>query len=165
MLGAILLLHFGSFHILALFWRARGIYASTIMANPLHAPSLSEFWGKRWNLGFRDLAHDCIFRPANKCVSAGVASLLVFGVSGVIHDLVISFPAHGGYGLPTSYFLLQGLGVRMERSRFGKRLGIAEGMRGRLFLTLIVGAPVFWLFHPPFVMRVIIPFMHAIHAL
>jgi hypothetical protein len=26
----------------------------------------SEFWGKRWNLGFRQLAHEFIFRPLQK---------------------------------------------------------------------------------------------------
>jgi hypothetical protein len=165
MLGAILLLHFGSFHILALVCRVRGIYAPAIMASPLRAQSLGEFWGKRWNLGFRDLAHDFMFRPANKCVSAGAASLLVFGISGVIHDLVISLPARGGYGLPTFYFLLQGLGVVVERSRIGKQVGLGGGIRGRLFLGLVAGVPVFWLFHPVFVMRVMVPFMQAIRAL
>lgn len=165
MLGIILLLHFGVFHLLALLLRACGICAPAIMSTPLRAQSLSEFWGKGWNLGFRDLAHELIFRPAHNYLHAGPTSLLVFLVSGLVHDLVISLPARGGYGLPTFYFLLQGLGVTVERSRAGKQLGLGEGIRGRLFLGLIAGVPVFWLFHPPFVRRVILPFMHAIHAL
>jgi hypothetical protein len=32
-------------------------------------------------------------------------------------------------------------------------------------MAVVITAPVFWLFHPWFVMRVIIPFMQAIHAL
>jgi alginate O-acetyltransferase complex protein AlgI len=90
---------------------------------------------------------------------------LVFVVSGIIHDLVISLPAGGGYGLPTIYFALQGTGVAVERSRLGKRFGLGRGIRGWCFMVVFLTVPVFWLFHPWFVMRVILPFMHAIHAL
>ena len=163
--GLILLLHFGSFHLLALFWQSRGINAQAIMAQPLASRSLSEFWGKRWNLGFRQLAFDIIFRPLHRRIGAAGASVLVFLASGLIHDLVISLPARGGYGLPTGYFLFQGFGVMLERSCLGKRIGLQGGVRGWLFLFVVAAAPAFWLFHPPFVVRVILPFMHTIRAL
>ncbi len=163
--GLIFLLHFGSFHLIALFWQAVGIAAEPIMSNPILSKTLSEFWGKRWNLGFRQLAHDLIFRPLYKRTGVTPAGLLVFAASGLIHDLVISLPAHGGYGLPTGYFLLQGLGVTMERSALGKRLGLQQGATGWIFMAVVTAAPAFWLFHPPFVLRVILPFMHAIRAL
>lgn len=163
--GLILLLHFGSFHLIALFWQAMGIDAEPIMSKPILSKTLSEFWGKRWNLGFRRLAHEFIFRPLYRRTGVAVAGLLVFAASGLIHDLVISLPARGGYGLPTAYFILQGLGVTLERSTLGRRLGLQTGVSGWLFMLLVTAAPVFWLFHPPFVMRVILPFMHAIHAL
>ena len=86
-------------------------------------------------------------------------------VSGLIHDLVISLPARGGYGLPTLYFLLQGAGVAVERSRFGGRFGLGHGARGWCFMMVFLVVPVFGLFHPWFVLRVILPFMRAIHAL
>jgi hypothetical protein len=34
-----------------------------------------------------------------------------------------------------------------------------------LFMAVFIVGPVFLLFHPPFVLRVILPFMKAIHAL
>ena len=68
-------------------------------------------WGKRWNLGFRQLAHELIFRPLYRTLGPETAGFLVFTASGLIHDLVISLPARGGYGLPTLYFLIQGAGV------------------------------------------------------
>jgi alginate O-acetyltransferase complex protein AlgI len=98
-------------------------------------------------------------------LGAGNAGFLVFVVSGLVHDLVISLPPRAGYGLPTLYFLLQGAGVRIERSRLGTRLGLARGARGWVFMMVFLVAPIFWLFHPWFVMRVILPFMQAIHAL
>ena len=165
MAGLILLLHFGTFQIVALMWRAAGVNARPIMSAPLRATSLAEFWGKRWNLGFRQLGYELIFRPLHRSLGVELAGLLVFSVSGLIHDLVISVPARGGYGLPTGYFLLQGAGITMEHSRWGKRLGLAHGTRGWLFMAVFVAAPVFWLFHPWFVMRVILPFMQAIRAL
>ena len=165
LLGLVLLLHFGSFHLIALFWQSLGVCAQPIMAAPILSRSLSEFWGKRWNRGFRQLAFDLIFQPLHMSIGAGAAGLSVFLVSGLIHDLVISVPAHGGYGLPTGYFLLQGLGVSLERSSPGRRLGLQRGISGWLYMFVFTAGPAFWLFHPPFVMRVILPFMRAIGAL
>jgi hypothetical protein len=165
LLGLIFLLHFGSFHLMALFWQARGVMAQPIMSKPILAKTLSEFWGKRWNLGFRQLAYTLIFRPLHRRIGAAAAGLMVFLASGLIHDLVISLPARGGYGLPTLYFVLQGLGSTLERSKLGKNLGLQEGFPAWIFLLVVTAAPAFWLFHPAFVLRVILPFMHAIRAL
>ena len=165
MLGLILLLHFGSFQLIALVWQTFGVRAKPIMSAPLRSTSLAEFWGKRWNLGFRQLSYELIFRPLHRTLGAEAAGLLVFLVSGLIHDLVISLPARAGYGLPTAYFLLQGTGIAIEHTGSGKRLGLGKGVRGWLFMAAFVTGPVFWLFHPWFVLRVILPFMQAIHAL
>jgi hypothetical protein len=164
MLGIILILHFGAFHILSLAWRSAGVDAPPIMQALLSSASLSDFWGRRWNLGFRHLTHRLIFTPVR--IRAGVvpAILLSFLASGVIHDVVISFPARGGYGMPTGYFMLQGLGVLIERSPLGKRLGLSSGIRGRLLAVIFAGAPAFILFHPLFVRGVILPFLSAIGA-
>jgi hypothetical protein len=165
MVGLILLLHFGTFQIVALLWQSLGVRAETIMSAPLRSTSLGEFWGKRWNLGFRQLAHQLVFHPLYRTLGAGTAGFMVFAVSGLIHDLVISLSARAGYGLPTLYFLLQGAGVTVEHSRFGKRFGLGRGVHGWCFMMLFLTAPVFGLFHPWFVLRVILPFMRAIHAL
>jgi hypothetical protein len=165
MLGLLLVLHFGIFQVLALVWQSLGVEAVPIMSAPLRSTSLSEFWGKRWNLGFRQLSYDLIFRPLNRKFGTGGAGFLVFVASGLIHDLVISIPARGGYGLPTLYFMLQGLGVAVERSDTGKRLGLRRGLRGWLLMAAFTAGPVFWLFHPPFVRHVMLPFMKVIHAL
>jgi Membrane bound O-acyl transferase family len=165
LLGLALLLHFGSFQLLSLLWQSLGIRAIPIMSAPLRSTSLGEFWGKRWNLGFRQLAYELIFRPSRRMLGAEWAGFLVFVVSGLVHDLVISLPAGAGYGLPTLYFMVQGAGIAIEHSRFGKGLGLSRGARGWFFTVVLVVGPVFGLFHPWFVRRVTIPFMQAIHAL
>jgi hypothetical protein len=97
---------------------------------------------------------------ARRIGSAG-ATLSAFVVSGLIHEIVISLPAGAGYGMPTAYFLLQGTAVLIQR----KIAGLRGALSGWLFTTIVVAAPVFWLFHPPFVARVIVPFLRAIGAL
>jgi hypothetical protein len=165
MVGMVLIAHFGSFHIVSLLWKTGGVDTVTIMASPLRSSSLREFWGHRWNLGFRQLGHELIFQPFHECLGVGLAGFLVFLVSGLIHDLVISLPARGGYGLPTAYFVLQGGGVVLERSRVGRRIGLRGGVCGWLFMAMLTAGPAFWLFHPPFVRNVVLPFMHAMRAI
>lgn len=165
MVGIVLLLHFGIFQIAAFVWQSFGVKAEPIMSAPLRSTSLTEFWGRRWNLGFRQFAHELIFRPLYRKLGVETAAFLVFVVSGLIHDLVISLPARGGYGLPTLYFLLQGVGASVEHSRFGRWLGLGHGVRGWCFTVAFLVVPVGGLFHPWFVLRVILPFMRAIHAL
>jgi Membrane bound O-acyl transferase family len=165
LLGLILVLHFGSFELIALAWQSLGVNAEPIMQAPVLSRSLSEFWGKRWNLGFRQLSYDFVFQPLHRGLGVAGATMLVFLFSGLIHESVISLPAHGGYGLPTGYFLLQGLGVVLERSGLGKSLGLRGGFSGWAFMAIMTAGPAFWLFHPPFVMRVVLPFMRAIRAL
>jgi predicted DCC family thiol-disulfide oxidoreductase YuxK len=97
--------------------------------------------------------------------ATGRATLTAFFLSGLVHELVISLPAGGGYGLPTAYFLLQGWGVVAQRTLVGKRFNLERGVRGRIFTMLIAAGPAFWLFHPPFVRNVVLPFMKAIGAL
>src|SRR6478672_27719 len=161
MIGMILVLHFGMFALLAIAWRAYGLDVRPIMDAPLNSTSLGEFWGGRWNGAFNQLAFENIFRPVAHSTGPILGTIVAFLASGLIHELVISLPARTGYGLPTAYFLLQGCGViiqhRVPRIRYG--------MAGQFFTALIVGVPAFWLFHPPFVRNVILPFLKAIGAL
>ncbi len=164
MAGVVFVLHFGAFHLLSCFWRARGVDAKPLMNWPARAASVGEFWGRRWNTAFRDLAHQFLFRPLSARLGprAGVAAGFLF--SGLVHDAVISGPAGGGYGLPTLYFVLQALGMLAERSKPGKALGLGRGWRGRAFAAAVVVGPAAGLFHPPFVHNVVLPFLAAVGA-
>lgn len=152
--GLVLFLHFGVFHLLALAWGVQ-----PIMRKPLQAASLGEFWGRRWNVAFHELALRLVFDRLRPRIGATGSVLATFLASGLIHDLVISIPARGGYGLPTLYFLLQGAAVIAER-----RLRLQPGTMGHLRVALVVGLPALILFHPWFMVGVMLPFMKAIGA-
>lgn len=128
------------------------------MNAPIRSTSLAEFWGRRWNGAFNDLVLDLFFRRLARRFGPPIATLGSFFFSGPLHELVISLPAAGGYGLPTGYFLWQGAGVIAQRKW-------RRGFLGWTVTMAIVVVPAFWLFHPLFVRRVIIPFMQAIGAL
>ena len=164
MTGVVFLLHFGLFYLLSLAWRSGGVAAAPIMKCPLLACSLGEFWGRRWNTAFNELAFRFTFRPLCRLTTPVFASVLVFDLSGLVHELVISLPARGGYGLPTAYFLIQGLGVVAERTRLGRHLGLGRGLRGWLFTMVVTAGPACCLFHPWFINRVILPMLTAIGA-
>jgi hypothetical protein len=132
------------------------------MDTPIKASSVADFWGHRWNTAFRDLAHAYVFRPlVRPCGTVG-ATPVVFVVSGLVHDLVISVPAGAGFGLPTAYFVLQGVALLFERSGLGKRLGLGAGLVGRLFSAAVTLAPIGLLFHRPFLERIIVPMLAAL---
>jgi hypothetical protein len=164
MLGAIFMLHFGVFHLLSLGWRHAGVDAVPLMRNPMRATSLGEFWGRRWNTGFHELASRFTFQPLRPSLGTVGAMLATFFASGLVHELVISVPAGGGYGLPTGYFVLQGLGVAGERSGVGRFLGLGQGWRGWVFMIAVTAGPAFWLFPPPFVHNIILPMLGVIGA-
>ncbi|WP_237564919.1 MBOAT family protein [Blastopirellula marina] len=162
MWGLILSLHFGLFHLLSCWWRSRGVDAPRLMNAPLAATSISDFWGRRWNIAFRDLTHRFLFRPLAARFSPQWAVMLGFAFSGVVHDFVISYPAGGGYGWPTAYFLLQGGAILLERSRWGKQVSLHRGWRGKMFAAVVLITPLTWLFHRSFVENIIVPMLLAL---
>jgi Membrane bound O-acyl transferase family len=164
MTGAIFMLHFGTFHLLSLAWRRAGVDAVPLMRSPARSTSLREFWGRRWNTAFHELASRYTFKALRPSVGALGATLTTFLASGLMHELVISVPAGGGYGLPTGYFVLQGVGLASERSQLGRLLGLGRGWRGWMFTALVTVGPAFWLFPPPFVHNVVLPMLGAIGA-
>ncbi|HVA48478.1 MAG TPA: MBOAT family protein [Pirellulales bacterium] len=164
LVGIGLWLHFGILQLLSLAWQRAGVYATPIMQRPASATSLADFWGRRWNTAFRDLAYQLIFRPLARRWGARRAMTAAFLFSGVLHDLAISVPARAGYGLPTLYFLLQAIGVEIERSALGRRWHLRGGVRGWMFAATMILAPASLLFHAAFLRRVVIPFLNVLGA-
>jgi len=165
MIGIVFTLHFGTFHLLSCTWRSVGVQAPPLMNRPLASTSLSEFWGRRWNIAFRDLTYRFLFRPCASWLGPRWGILAGFLFSGAIHDLVISVPARGGYGGPTAFFAIQGAAMVFERSALGRQLGLGSGWSGRLFAIAVLLAPAGLLFHRPFVTGIIVPFMRVLGAI
>ncbi|MGC3967939.1 MAG: membrane bound O-acyl transferase family-domain-containing protein [Pirellulales bacterium] len=159
LVGLIFLLHCGLFHVLALVWQSRGVTAVPIMDRPFLATSLADFWSRRWNTAFHQLADYYVYRPLLKRTSPGVAIAIVFLASGVIHDLVITVPAGGGYGLPTLYFLLQAAAILLARSAIGRRMRWHRGWRARLSAAVVLIAPLPLLCPQPFREHVVLPML------
>ena len=164
--GLMLSLHFGIFHLLALVWRCGGVPVEPIMNSPATATSLSLFWSERWNRGFNELVHIFLFRTTYRKIGVTGAMFLVFLASGLVHDLVISVPARACYGLPTAYFLLQGVGVLFERTATARSVGLNRGVAGWLYMAAFTLFPAAALLFPPdFIRNVINPFLKVMGAL
>ena len=161
MVGFIVALHGGAFTLVAEFWQRKGRDVRPLMNCPLGAPSLADFWGRRWNTGFRDLVHGLVFQTLVRRWTPSLATLMVFALSGLVHELVITVPARAGFGGPTIYFLIQELGMRIERECPCRRHGWV--WRVRTWIVLLLPLPL--LFPPVFVERVCLPFFTFINAL
>jgi alginate O-acetyltransferase complex protein AlgI len=160
MVGVVLVLHFGVFDVLSWAWGRAGLNAPPIMASPLRSRTLAEFWGRRWNRAFHELASRYLFTPLTKRFGASTGITVVFLVSGLVHEWVITVPAGGGYGGPTLYVLLQALGMLAEK----RLLRSARGVAGRLWTVAVVALPVPLLFPAVFVREIILPMLNALGA-
>ncbi|PZR74370.1 MAG: hypothetical protein DLM52_09535 [Chthoniobacterales bacterium] len=58
MIATVLILHFGTFDLVACGWRRAGFDFRPIMNRPITSRSLTEFWGRRWNGAFNQLVLD-----------------------------------------------------------------------------------------------------------
>ncbi len=157
LIGIVFMLHFGTFHLAALFWRSRGRDVRPIMNAPILATSVAEFWSRRWNLAFRDYASPFLFVPLMRKTNAAVAVLVGYTFSGLVHEIAISVPARGGYGLPTLYFAIQGAAMLIERSAEKRGLGLTSGIRGWCWTAVVTIPGACILFHPAFIRAVVLP--------
>jgi Membrane bound O-acyl transferase family len=161
--GMLFILHFGLLHIISCAWRAAGVDARPIMNEPLSSTSTVEFWGRRWNIAFRDLAHISVFLPIARRWGNRPAIVGVFLFSSVLHEAAISIPARGGYGLPTLYFLGQLCAVMLDVSPRKRRLAAGRGWGSRILTLAIVMAPAPILFHLPFLRNAVVPFLKILY--
>jgi len=150
-------LHFGLLSISAGMWRLSGADTYFLFRSPAKSNSLGEFWGKRWNLAFIEMSAVAVFRPLKKRFGEVAALVVSFIFSGLLHELAISLPVKQGYGLPTLYFITQGLVVLAERSVLKDAAFLRNPIASKLWLFFWLALPMPLLFHPAFVEQIILP--------
>jgi alginate O-acetyltransferase complex protein AlgI len=155
--AAILLaVHVGAADVLPWILRACGFDVPLLFDRPWVSRSLAEFWGARWNLAFVEMNRRLFLRGVRRRLGPDGTRFALFALSGSLHEIAISIPANGGWGLPLGYFLLQGALVAIE-----KRFRIAN----RAWTWFWIVAPSPWLFHSAFRHALIVPFYGWLHAL
>lgn len=158
--GLSLILHFGIFNIVAGGWRYVGVRAYPLFRAPLRSTSLTEFWGRRWNLAFAEMTAIAVYRPLAASTGTRPALLTSFLCSGLLHELAISVPVRAGFGLPMFYFGLHGGLMLVERALAGRGRPLT-GWAGRAWTLFWLVLPLPILFHPPFLRGVVWPIIGA----
>lgn len=140
--------HYGGLRLLTAFWRFNGFPVRPLFRNPFLTKGFQDFWAKRWNLAYSQMMARAVKRPVQQKYGAKVALFSVFVISGLLHELAITVPVQAGYGLPTFFFLVQGVLTVLEK-RESKVNALLCGA------SLVIGLN--FLFPTAFVEAVIIP--------
>ena len=159
-IGLSLFLHFGVFNVVAGLWRALGADTGPLFREPLRSRSLSEFWGRRWNLAFSEMTAIAVYRPLGNLIGRRSALVVAFLASGLLHELAISVPVRAGYGLPFTYFLVHSALLLGERQLEARGHPIQRhGVLGRIWTFGWLVLPVPLVFHPPFLAGIVWPLL------
>ena len=127
--------------LVTLFFLPSGLLLPALHRRPWAAGSVADYWGNRWNLWFSDWFRYCIFSRLRR--RPWFALLLVFAISGLMHEWVTNFTLYhvtgrALFGSMMIYFLLQPVGVFVER-RFLK--GYPRSMMTFVWLVVLLPAP------------------------
>jgi hypothetical protein len=154
LIGLSQILHFGLLSIGAGQWRLMGVNTYYLFRQPAKAMSLTEFWGKRWNLAFIEMTSVAIFRPLKGKFGKGTALAVAFLFSGLLHELALSVPVNSGYGLPMLYFIIQSVVLLVEKPML-KRGVLHDPVLARLWVFFWLVVPMPLLFHTQFIKQVV----------
>ncbi|HSK97170.1 MAG TPA: MBOAT family protein, partial [Euzebyales bacterium] len=113
--GLLATVHLGAMDVLSGLMRRLGHPVARAFTAPWAATSLGDFWTRRWNRPFVEMDR-VVFLPLLAWLPPRTARFGVFLISGVLHELAISFPAGAGWGLPLAYFTGHALLVGVERT-------------------------------------------------
>lgn len=154
--GFLLAIHFGVSNLLtALAWLT-GRPVHPLFDRPLASESLSDFWTRRWNRPYVDMNRHLFMPLLRRFLPLRASVFGVFLVSGLLHEMAISYPAGGGWGGPLLYFAIQGVAVLLERR---------WRIRSRPLTWAIILIPLPLLFHETFRSQLIVPFFSWAHGL
>jgi MBOAT, membrane-bound O-acyltransferase family len=95
---------------LAAAYRLLGGRALEPMINPIAARTPADFW-RRWNRPAQQFLSEYIFMPAGGLRRPARATLVTFGMSGLVHEYVLGIAAGRVQGCQILFFALQGCAV------------------------------------------------------
>lgn len=151
----LLLIHLGFAEVLCALLRLAGIPVEPLFRAPLSAKTLHDFWSLRWNRPYVEMNRRLFLPSLVRCFKRGGGLFGVFIVSGLLHEMALSYPSGGGYGGPLLYFSLQGILVLVEqRARIQSPAWT--------WICLLLPLPI--LFHGAFRSTFILPLVSAIHT-
>jgi alginate O-acetyltransferase complex protein AlgI len=157
LVGMSFILHFGILNLSTAAWRVLGIDVRELFKAPYKSKSLREFWGKRWNMAFSEMTALSVYKPLKTKTGVTVATLASFLLSGLLHEIAISFPVRSGFGLPFLYFVIHG-SLMFAEGKIGFVKKITEHkVLSHIWVFFWLMAPITLLFHTQFVLKVIEP--------
>ena len=165
LVGLSLILHFGILNLSTATWRLSGVDVRELFRSPYLSKSLKEFWGKRWNVAFSEMTALIVFRPLKTRISPGMAMIVSFLVSGLLHEIAISFPVKSGYGLPLLYFAIHATLMFLEERLAVIKKIIQHPILSHVWVLGWLILPMPLLFHADFIEFVLIPIRQAILGL
>ena len=122
------------------------IESPVLCKSPIKSKNLRDFWSVRWNRAFSDFMRVVFLKKYGKRLGSLGSILLIFCLSGIIHELVITIPLGRLYGLPFLYFLIQGVGMILEKKYANNWKPLYKKMWAYSFLI----GPILLLFPIPF---------------
>jgi hypothetical protein len=162
LVGLSLILHFGILNLSAASWRFLGVDVSELFKAPYRSKSLKEFWGKRWNVAFSEMTVLIAYRPLKAKIGVEKAVFISFLLSGLLHEIAISFPVRAGYGLPMIYFGIHAFAMHMEaKSQLVQKI-IRHKFLSHLWVMSLLVLPMPILFHSEFIQHVLLPLRNLI---
>jgi hypothetical protein len=154
LIALLMVVHFGVSEVATSGFRLSGHSVRALFDNPLKARTLDEFWTRRWNLPFVEMNRRLFLPGLLRRFGIRASVLGVFLVSGLLHEMAISYPAGSGWGLPLCYFALQGSLVLVERT---------WRIKSRLFTWLAILLPLPLVFTAAFRQALIMPMLQGLH--
>ena len=158
--GILLIVHLGYADLLTWVARDRGYAVRPLFDRPWASRSLAEFWTRRWNVAFVEMDRILFLPILRRWLDARAAAFGVFLISGVLHELAISYPAGSGFGKPMAYFGIHGIAVYAERTIV--RVHNRPLWLARTWTVLVVVIPLPLLFHEAFRTELIVPLLEVI---
>lgn len=115
LLSILLIIHLGLVEVIADGIRLLGFSPASLFDRPYLATSLRDFWSVRWNRAFVDMNKIFIMGPLRNKVPLAVLIFSIFAISGILHELGISYADGVSWGHPLLYFVIQAVGMEIEK--------------------------------------------------